>query len=167
MTAQLKVPYPGQGPALAVPQANPTQPSVLAVAITDGEGNLNPAVALASTAAAPLAFFPGAQAVSNAGTSFSTLLISALAVDITLTSFTGGTAPTVTFFVDRLGNDSLWYRIWTSAALNGAGVTSANIGPGLTGTGTAAAVLTGTGRFGWSSTGAPTAITFSASVAGR
>lgn len=167
MTALLKVPYPGQGPALAVPQANPTQPSVLAVVITDGEGNLNPALSLGSTVAAPLAFFSGAQAVSNAGTSFSTLTISSLAVDITLTSFTGGAAPTVTFFIDRLGNDSVWYRVWTSAALNGAGVTSVNIGPGMSGTGGFPAVLTGTCRFGWSSTGAPTAITFSASVGGR
>jgi hypothetical protein len=150
-----------------VPQANPTQPSVLAVAITDGEGNLNPAMSLGSTVAAPLSYPSGAQAASNAGTSFSTSLIGSLAVDITLTSFTGGSSPAVTYFVDRLGNDGVWYRIWTSTAASTATVITASIGPGITGTGNASAVLTGTARFGWSSTGSPTAITFSASVSGR
>jgi hypothetical protein len=94
-------------------------------------------------------------------------MIASLAVDITLTSFTGGTTPSVTFYVDRLGNDGAWYRLWTSAALTAAGPTSASIGPGQSGTNAAPGVLTGTCRFGWSSTGAPTSITFSASVSGR
>lgn len=114
-----------------------------------------------------ITYLSAAQVVTNTGTSFSTASVASLAVDITLASFTGGAAPTVTYFVDRLGADGLWYRVWTSAALNSGGVTSVQIGPFPSGTGIFTAVLTGTARFGWTSTGAPTAITFSASVIGR
>jgi len=120
-----------------------------------------------STVATFLTYLSAAQAVANTGTSFSTANVSSLAVDITVTSFTGGTAPTVTYFVDRLGADGVWYRVWTSAALNTAGATSVQIGPFPSGATIFTAVLTGTARFGWSSTGTPTAITFSASVIGR
>lgn len=114
-----------------------------------------------------LTYLSGAQATANSGTSFSTAAVESLAVDITLTSFTGGTSPSITFFVDRLGSDNVWYRIWTSAALTSAGATSVQIGPFPSGTGIYTAVLTGTARFGWSTAGSPTAVTFSASVIGR
>lgn len=135
-------------------------------AMSNGDGTAN-LVAGSAGAATFLTYLSGAQAVSNTGTSFSTGSVSALAVDVTLTSFTGGTSPTVTFFVDRLGADGVWYRIWTSSALNSATAVSVQIGPFPSGTGIFTAVLTGTARFGWSSTGTPTAITFSASVIGR
>lgn len=133
----------------------------------NGDGTANLTISAASTTTTEITYLPGAQAVTNAGVSFATASVSYLAVDITLTSFTGGSSPSVTFFLDRLAADGLWYRIWTSSALTTGGVTSVNAGPGLTGAGTVATVLTGTARFGWSSTGAPTAITFSASVIGR
>lgn len=114
-----------------------------------------------------ITYVSAAQVPASAGVSFSTATMTGLAVDITLTSFAGGTTPAVTFFVDRLGSDGVWYRLWTSAALNSPGVTSVNIGVGLTGAGTAAAVLSGTARFGWSTSGSPTSVTFSASVIGR
>lgn len=137
-------------------------------AISNGDGTSS-LVASAASAVSTFITYPTAtaQAASNAGVSFSTATTASLAVDITLTSFTGGTTPTVTFFVDRLGSDGVWYRVWTSAALNSAGVTSIQIGPFPAATGIFTAVLTGTARFGWTSTGTPTAITFSASVIGR
>ncbi|MEV5944439.1 hypothetical protein [Streptomyces sp. NPDC051994] len=130
-------------------------------------GGTSVPVTTSTTTSTFITYLSGAQAVSNTGVSFSTAAVSGLAVDVTLTSFTGGTSPTVTFFVDRLGSDGVWYRLWTSAALNGAGVTSVQIGPFPAATGIVTAVLTGTARFGWTSTGTPTAITFSASVVGR
>lgn len=152
---------------------NPAAIAVPVVALSDGEGNL-----LGSDTNEPTTFltYPSAaQAVSNAGTSFSTALVQGLALDITLTSFTAGTAPTVTFFVDRFGADGVWYRTYASVALSTASVISAAIGAVsalTTVTATALvegvpAILTSLARFGWSSTGAPTAITFSASVIGR
>ncbi|MEV8324517.1 hypothetical protein [Kitasatospora sp. NPDC056731] len=147
-----------------------------AVTLADGSGNalaLTGAGAVkvdgsaASTLTTLLTYLSGTQAVSNAGVSFSTAAVTGLAVDITLASFAGGTSPTVTFFIDRLGADSVWYRIWSSSALNSAGATSVQVGPYPAGAGIATAVFTGTARFGWSSTGAPTAITFSASAIGR
>ncbi|MEU4296351.1 hypothetical protein [Kitasatospora aureofaciens] len=147
-----------------------------AVTLADGSGNalaLTGAGAVkvdgsaASTLTTFLTYVSAAQAVTNTGTSFLTSTVSALAVDITLTSFTGGTSPSVTYFIDRFGADSVWYRVWTSTALTSAGATSVQIGPFPAATGIATAVLTGTARFGWTSTGSPTAITFSASVIGR
>lgn len=136
-------------------------------ALPNGDGTATLATSAVSTTATFITYLSGAQAVSNTGVSFSTATVSGLAVDVTLTSFTGGSSPAVTFFVDRLGSDGVWYRVWTSAALSSAGVTSVQIGPFPAATGIVTAVLTGTARFGWTSTGTPTAITFSASVIGR
>lgn len=153
----------------------PTNP---VITLVDGSGNLlkttlngDGTATLTASAAATMSTFitypPGAQAASQPGVSFSTAAVSGLAVDVTLTSFTGGSSPAITFFVDRFGSDGVWYRVWTSSALNSPGVTSVQIGPFPAATGIVTAVLTGTARFGWSSTGSPTAITFSASVIGR
>ncbi len=128
----------------------------------DGTATLTPTGGVATTV---ITYGAAAQppAAPGGGVSFSTAGMSGLAVDITLASFTGGAAPAITFFVERFGSDGVWYRVWTSAALNTPGATSVSVGPGM---GTAA-VLTGTARFGWSTTGSPTAVTFSASVIGR
>lgn len=136
-------------------------------AMPNGDGTSSLVTSSAPTTTTFITYLSGAQAVSNTGVSFSTAAVSGLAVDVTLTGFTGGSSPAVTFFVDRLGSDGVWYRVWTSAALTGAGVTSVQIGPFPAATGIITAVLTGTARFGWSTTGTPTAVTFSASVIGR
>ncbi|MFD9632836.1 hypothetical protein [Streptomyces violascens] len=136
-------------------------------ALSNGDGTSSLVTSSAPTTTTFITYLSGAQAVSNTGVSFSTAAVSGLAVDVTLVSFTGGSSPAATFFVDRLGSDGVWYRVWTSAALTGAGVTSVQIGPFPAATGIITAVLTGTARFGWTSTGTPTAITFSASVIGR
>lgn len=90
---------------------------------------------------------------------------SLFAVDVTFTAFTGGTAPTVQFFIDRQGNDGNWYQIFAGGVLSAAGVTSTSIGHGLQTT----HAPTGTCRLRWvlAGTVAATAVTFSASVTGR
>ena len=103
-------------------------------AIPNGDGTANLVTSAASSVATDITYPSAAQAPSNAGVSFSTATTASLAIDITLTSFTGGTSPTVTFFLDQLGSDGVWYRVWTSAALSTAGVAGANIGPGESGT---------------------------------
>jgi hypothetical protein len=133
---------------------------IKSIANGDGTATLSPTGGVATTV---ITYASAAQATANTGVSFSTAGMTGLAVDVTLTSFTGGSSPSVTFFVDRFGSDGVWYRVWTSSGLTGAGATSASIGPSM---GTAA-VLTGTARFGWSTAGSPTAVTFSASVIGR
>lgn len=98
------------------------------------------------------------------------------ALDITLTSFTGGTTPSVTFGVDRQGNDGLWYPVWSSGSTTTATVWSIDVSQSITQqtTGnpnapTAAihVVWTFTGRFTWTFAGSPTSVQFSASLIGR
>lgn len=148
------------------PVVTPLDGSGNAITVT-AAGALKVDASASSTVTTFLTYPSAAQATANAGTSFSTTAVASLAVDATLTSFTGGTSPALTFFVDRLGADSVWYRLWTSAALTSAGPVSVQLGPFPSGTGIVTAVLTGTARFGWSTTGTPTAVTFSASVIGR
>lgn len=159
--------------AVTQPATNTTTPAAQAVALTDGEGNLLSLTAAGAlpiaqaTASNELVYVSVARTTANAGDSFSTGNFSSLAVDATIASFAGGTSPSITVFVDRFGADAVWYRVWTSAAVSTPGVVSGSIGPGQSGTGNAAAVLTGTARFGWTLAGAPTSVTFSASVVGR
>jgi len=124
-------------------------------------------VAPASTFTTFLTYPSTAQAAANTGTSFSTSAVTSLAVDVNVTVFTGGASPSVTFFVDRFGADGVWYRTWTSTAISTASSTSVVIGPYPTATGVVTAALTSLARFGWSFAGAPTSVTFSASVVGR
>lgn len=55
-----------------------------------------------------------------------------LAVDINITAKTG-TTPTIQFFIDRIGADSIAYNIWSSAVVNNTAPTqvSASIGSGF------------------------------------
>lgn len=87
------------------------------------------------------------------------------AVDVSFTAFTGGTAPSVQFFIDRQGTDGVWYQIFAGAVLTAPGLTSTSIGHGLV----TAQAPTGTCRLRWvlAGTVAATAVTFSASVTGR
>lgn len=126
----------------------------------DGTSSLTP---VAGTSSAVITYAAAAQAPTMTPISFSTAALRELAVDITVTSFAGGTAPTITFFVERFGADGVWYRVWTSSAVNAAGVVSTSIGPGAA----TPASLSGTCRFGWTTTGTPTSVTFSASVIGK
>lgn len=162
---------------------NPGAAPAQAVALTDGEGNLvvfgagGTLPVAASGAVNSLTYPSTTHATDNAGDSVDTSGFTTLAVDANVTVFTGGTTPSVTFFVDRLGADGIWYPVWSSGALTTTGKKSASLGPGLTGGTVTAGVGTGVGafptslttqaRFGWTLAGSPTSITFSASVVGR
>lgn len=150
---------------------NPGTPPATVMVLSDGEGNL---VGSSNPASALLTYTAGAHATSNPGDSFSTSSLSACAVDVTVTGFTGGTSPSVTFFVERIGADGLWYRVWQSAAVSSAGTVSVSIGASVPTVAAAAntaqgvtAMLSTLARFGWSTSGSPTAVTFSGGVMGR
>jgi len=95
-----------------------------------------------------------------------TYSVSELALDANVTVITGGTSPSITFYLDRLGADGVWYRMWTSAGILVAGSVSTSVDPDG---GATNAVLTDACRFGWTFGGtvAATSITFSASVVVR
>jgi hypothetical protein len=80
--------------------------------------------------------------------------------DFNVTAFTGGTAPTVTFKVSRVGADGILYQVWQPTAISAAGPLSQSIGPGYQ----TAVDLGDTFQIDMVVTGAPTSITFSGSV---
>ncbi len=131
------------------------------------------------TGAQVLCLLPSAaygSAIPAAGT-FSTAYITYAALDMTLSSFTGGSVPTVTFFLERQGADSNWYQILSTGAMNSAPATvSVDLSPALNGSVSGPLsstvqhnVFTQTARLRWTLGGtvAPTSVTFSASVIGR
>lgn len=139
----------------------------------------NPAQIVAASTATPVATLaPGSQPLTGV-LAFDTTTLTYLAVDLTITSITGGTSPTIVYFLDRLGGDGNWYNVWpgnTSGQAQGtAGLPvafSVDIIPfGSTNwsppNGTQHAVLTQQARFRWTTTGSPTAINFSLSIIGR
>lgn len=115
---------------------------------------------------------------------FSTMYITSAAYDATVTAFTGGTSPTITFLFDRQGADGNWYPILPPSGggvvtLSGTGLTaSVDIGllaQSISGGGVSSVygaahnVFTPTSRVRWSIGGSPaaTSVTFSLSVIGR
>ena len=105
-----------------------------------------PSAARASYSSGPITRPPGAGLV--------------LDLDISVTALTGGTTPTVTFKVSRVGADGVLYQVWQPTALSAAGVFSQTIGPG----GQTNADLGATFQIDMVVTGAPTSITFSLSA---
>lgn len=167
----------GQSPPNTVvsPQAGMyIQPFVMAdasgnVAALSSSGQLNVAPV---EPVSVLSYADGTQAATNVGDSFSMLAYTSAAIYVTFTSFTGGTTPDITFYLQGLGTSSVWYTLWSNTTPITAGPTTivANIGPGQSG-GTASSgnggfsvVFPLTCRFGWSTTGTPTSWTGSASV---
>ena len=115
-----------------------------------------------------------AETAATGSSSLDTRFVASLAVDINVTALTGGTSPTIQFWVDRLGADSNWYNVWTSGTTGVAALYSVDIGAfslnySYPTTQAQHAVLTGTTRFRWAfgGTANPTSVTFSASVVGR
>lgn len=101
--------------------------------------------------------------------------ITNLAWDITLTSFTGGTTPSIQFYLERQGADGAWYQVSTTGALTTAQLISVDLSPSSSGTTSAPLsstsqhnVVTQTMRMRWVFGGGanPTAVTFSASLVG-
>ena len=138
------------------------------------------------TGAATLLSLPSAGYTSTLppATTFSTMYITNAAWDVTLTSFTGGTSPTITFLFDRQGADGNWYPIMpasgTGAAVLSAGTLSMSMdigllppsvtgGSGVSIYGAAHNVFTPVSRVRWTLAGSPAAgtATFSMSVIGR
>lgn len=105
-----------------------------------------------------------------------TRFVDSIALDITVASFTGGTAPTITFFVDRLGADGItWSQVWTSGAISAA-PSSIAVDLGRFGMTYAAGTVTGQHvifttsarlRWAWGGSANPTAVTWYASAIGR
>lgn len=137
--------------------------------VGDGTAFLGGAVTL-------LAMPSAAVATATGSIPFSTDGITYAAWDMTITSFTGGTSPTIQFWLERQGADTVWYQIATTSALNSATVVSCDISPGLNGvmSGPLSStvqhnVFSHTARLRWAFGGSaqPTAVTFSASIIGR
>lgn len=139
--------------------------------VGDGTSYLGGAVTLITLpSAAYTSAVPAACTVSTDGITYG-------ALDITLTAFTGGSAPTIQYYLERQGADGAWYQLLTTGALNSAPQTiSIDISPGLSNqvqaplTSTSQhAVFSHTARLRWVLAGsvAPTSVTFSASLIGR
>lgn len=102
-------------------------------------------------------------ASSNSG-SLSVGNYAEIAVDINITG-DQGSSPTIQFFVDRLGVDSIWYPIWQSVLVTASSQQiSTSIGAGLS----YAESFGGTIRFRWTIGGSSTpGFTFSTSLIGK
>lgn len=88
--------------------------------------------------------------------------LSELAIDFNVTALTGGTTPTVTFKISRVGADGVLYQLEQATALSVAGVISYNVGAGLDNKSFGTQV-----QVDMVVTGAPTSITFSGSMIGK
>lgn len=130
-----------------------------------------------STARTLLAIPSAAYTTTSGSLLFDTSTVSTLAMDITVTSFTGGTSPSITLNLDRQGADGVWYNMWpgnaTGQVISSAGAFSVDVSPGggswSPPNGSQHAVLGAQARFRWAFTGtaAPTAVTYSVSIIGR
>lgn len=92
------------------------------------------------------------------------------ALDVTVAAFTGGTAPSIQFFVDRLSGDGAWYPVANTAALTAAGPVSVDISPDVPDAADLQhMVFTNQARVRWTFAGTvvATSIKFSGSLYGR
>ena len=90
-------------------------------------------------------------------------ILQAINLDISVTALTGGTTPTVTFKVSRVEPDGVLYAVYNPTALSAAGTFSQSIGPGEQ----TNVDLGDQFQLDMVVTGAPTSITFSATVKGK
>lgn len=132
----------------------------------------------AGTSAVVLLVLPAVTGGYTSGSTvvFDTSGVTYGALDVTLTSFSGGSSPTATFTLQRQGADGVWYTAWTSGAQNGAVTYSIDLSPSVpydttAGPNSPAAsvhnVFTAMGRFVYAFGGSPTSVNFSASLIGR
>ena len=68
-----------------------------------------------------------AATASGASDSFDTSRIGRAALDVNVKTITGGTTPSIQFFVDRQGGDGIWYPAANTAALTAIGPVSIEI----------------------------------------
>jgi hypothetical protein len=106
-----------------------------------------------------------AVTVSGQTDAFDTARIGKAALDITIKSINAGN---ITFVVDRLGGDSIWYPVATTAALTAAGATSIEITDTLAdGADAQHMVFADQARIRWTLAGGANAVVFSGSFYGR
>ncbi len=112
--------------------------------------------------AIPVYTFPAAAQPSGNSGQLGCASLDLLAIDLTVVSLnTGATA--VQFFLDRLGEDGVWYQLWTSASITAPGVVSASVGPGMA----TAAMIGRNCRLRWAVTGAGGTVTATGGIIGR
>lgn len=151
---------------------NPPAGPIQTVALADVNGNLMRTSDVGdgtSTIGGAMTLLAMASAARNGTTdtptaAFNTAGISYAALDINLTAIASGT---VTFSLQRLGADGIWYTTWSSAALAAPGANSYELGPSSP---AAQLVIFATsGRLSWVFGGGapPATVTFSASLIGR
>jgi hypothetical protein len=68
-------------------------------------------------------------AASNNSPAIDTTNVSLLRLDWNIVSFSGGTTPSLSFVVDVLGADGLWYPVYTLTPVTAAEVDGVNLGP--------------------------------------
>jgi hypothetical protein len=68
-------------------------------------------------------------AASNNSPAIDTTNVSMLRLDWNVVSFSGGTTPDLSFVVDVLGADGLWYPVYTLTPLTAPAVGGVNLGP--------------------------------------
>ena len=110
----------------------------------------------------------GAETATGQSAAFDTTHITSAALDVNLTALTGGTAPTLTFSLQRLGADGVWYTAWTqAAAMSATGPASFELGPSSPAA--QLVIFTTQARLVWTfgGTAPPTSVAFSASLIGR
>jgi len=96
---------------------------------------------------------------------FSTKGVGKAALDITIKTINAGN---ITFVVDRLGGDGIWYPSATTAALTAAGPTSIEISDSLPdGADAQHMVFADQARVRWTLAGGATSVSFSGSFYGR
>ena len=103
-----------------------------------------------------------ALTASGVAGTFHVRAMTTLAIDVSVTAASGVT-PTLDVYVERLGNDNVWYTVSHPAQITAVGAMSLNIGPGCT----VGAVLTDQVRLRWLVAGTTPSFTVSASVYGR
>jgi len=74
-----------------------------------------------------------------------------------------GTTPTLTFALDSLGADGVWYTLWTSVAVTAVGQTIASLGVSAT----TNVAFGATVRLRWTIGGTTPSFTFSVSIIGK
>lgn len=89
--------------------------------------------------------------------------VSSLGVGINITATSGSSTPTIDFYLDSLGADSVWYPVWSTAIQTAIGSIFASIGKGMQ-----HSVEFGSSiRLRWVVSGSSPSFTFSASIIGK
>lgn len=114
----------------------------------------------------------GAAAATDTGDSgaFDTSRVGKACLDVNVATITGGTTPSIQFFVDRQGGDGLWYPVAQTAVLTATGQVSIEICDSVAdGSDAQHMIFADVARVRWVFAGAvkATSIAFSGSLYGR